>query len=57
MVVHLRDKELLLLLDNCEQVALAAPQVTELLADVTAPHCKPLWWLLTNSAQSRERDW
>jgi predicted ATPase/DNA-binding XRE family transcriptional regulator len=31
MVVHLRDKELLLLLDNCEQVAQAAPQVTELL--------------------------
>jgi predicted ATPase/DNA-binding XRE family transcriptional regulator len=40
MVVHLRDKELLLLLDNCEQVALAAPQVTELLG--MCPHLTAL---------------
>jgi len=40
MVIHLRDRELLLLLDNCEQVALAAPQVTELLG--VCPHLTAL---------------
>jgi predicted ATPase/DNA-binding XRE family transcriptional regulator len=40
MIAHLREKDLLLLLDNCEQVAVAAPQVSELLG--ICPHLRVL---------------
>jgi predicted ATPase len=47
---HLRDKQLLLVLDNCEQVLAAAPLVAQLLAD-----CAQLKVLATSRASLRIR--